>query len=871
MRKSIMLIATVAFLATLASLQSIQAQDDAGDCPPPTQLGELIEVLSASGSWSSAECDMSQFLVRRHGLMFEFSLAEPQEVRIDLSSPERDTLLYLLAEDGRLIEADDDTGSGNNARIERALPAGIYRIEASALGWSGREAGAFDLTIHVIKGCLDVVDLGVLDDTLSATGEWSHFGCESDYRADRAAQRYRFEVTDTRRIRIDLTSELADPYVYLLNDSGDLLEADDDSGIGYNSRIERFLGAGTYMIEATNWGDRDLKGLVAAQFELTVTSAEDGPIVKLEEIDAPDRVVLGLPFQINYRVSNLGDEPLSALDPEARLRVQVRWPYIDDWRTPWIDVLDGETELLPVGASYHSDETVEEFGSQPLSQLHPFEGLFRWRTGPTDVMLMVAVINDDFDTLAFHFLTRPIMVLTGLEFDPVNVSVDGAEYRVSAIAAEDGEVTTEVRPAEEHTGEAAEADEQTADASSDDSSVDAEGLDPEIEARAIYAAGVRTQVLADFSAVIESLDARAQSLFSRVGRGGLPLSELDGPAAPTMDALVQLLAAAHRETLGNAGFDPQQFQSADVAEEIVVLAGRAAAARIDGFVRAWGQTTAERRVITAEEALQVHAELAAAQGIDAHLVAAAELVLMKREAEGGWSDPEVEAGLEEFGEGIDCRADDSALDLGDEALRAQSTIYDLMLDRAFCGAATAGTDHDLFLTGLGLDANPAIPQPEVSEEPVAAPVVTVTRLLARVLADGQVEFAADLSNGERTLPSQRQLPVEVTADRWLRTGPIAYNDQELGRIHARRLSNGLVQATYVPVGLSMDSTSRWVVPANAPIDAWLASRRLERVAGPSGDDFVQRVGDQAAGAGAAQFGDHLSLLALIENNLQRNP
>lgn len=866
-----MLIATVAFLATLASLQSIQAQDDAGDCPPPTQLGELIEVLSASGTWSSAECDMSQFLARRHGLMFEFSLAEPQEVRIDLSSPERDTVLYLLAEDGRLIEADDDTGSGNDARIERALAAGSYRIEASALGWSGREGGAFELSIRVVEGCLEVVDLGVLVDTLNASGEWSHFGCESDYRSDRAGQRYRFELTDNRRIRIDLTSELADAFVYLLNDDGALLESDDDGGVGYNSRIERFLGAGTYMIEATNWGDRDLKGLIAAEFELTIAAAEDGPIVKLEAIDAPDRVVRGLPFTINYRVGNLGDEPLSTLDPDARIRVQVRWPYIDNWRTSWIDVLDGDEELLPVGASYHSDEALQAFGSQPMSRLHPFEGLFEWRTGPTDVMLAVLVINDDFETLAYHTLARPIMVLTGIEFEPVNVSVDGVEYRVSAIAAEDGEVTTEVTPAEEHTGEAAEADEQTADASNDDSSVDAEGLDPEIEARAIYAAGVRTQVLADFSAVLESLNARAQSLFSRVGRGGLPLSELEDPSAPTMDALVQMLAAAHLETLNHAGFDQQQLQSADAAEEIVVRAGRAAAARIDGFVRTWEQTTAERRPITPEEALQAHAELAAAQGIDSHLVAAAELVLMKREAEGGWSDPEVEAGLEEFGEGIDCRADDSALDLGDEALRAQSTIYDLMLDRAFCGAATAGNDHDLLLSGLGLDANPALPEPAVSEEPAAAPVVTVTRLLARVLADGQVEFAADLSNGERALPSQRQLPVEVTADSWLRTGPITHNDQELGRIHARRLSNGLVQATYVPAGLSMDATSRWVVPANAPIDAWLASRRLERVAGPSGDDFVERVGDQAAGAGAAQFGDHLSLLALIENNLQRNP
>ena len=97
-----------------------------------------------------------------------------------------------------------------------------------------------------------------------------------------------------------------------------------------------------------------------------------------------------------------------------------------------------------------------------------------------------------------------------------------------------------------------------------------------------------------------------------------------------------------------------------------------------------------------------------------------------------------------------------------------------------------------------------------------------------------------------------------------------YEGDELGRIYARRLGNGLVQATYVPDGADMDTTSRWAVPEDAPVNAWLGSAELERAPGLR-DDLVQRVADQAAGAGTAQFGDHLSLLALIENNLQRNP
>jgi hypothetical protein len=850
MPRFLFLTSLIVLIAMLAAIETASAQDGEAECPPATELGELRSILTVSGTWSDGECDRSQFLENRPGQRFLFSLPDAAEVRIDLTSPERDTIVYLLAEDGRLLDADDDTGGGGNSRIERELPAGVYQIEAGALGWSGREGGSFELAVRVIEGCLDVVDLGVLVDTLSATGEWSHFGCESNYRADRAGQRYRFELTETRRVQIDLTSDLADAFVYLLDHSGALLESDDDGGVGLNSRIERFLGAGSYTIEATNWGDRDLKGLITSEFELTIASDEYGPIVKLEAIDAPERVVQGVPFQINYRVGNLGDKPVTALDANARLRVRVRWPYIDDWRTPWIDAADGETELWDVGASYHTSEDLQAFGSRTLPQLQPFEGLFRWRTGPTDVMLELQVINDDFDTLATHWLTRPIMVLSGFEFEPVTVSVEDLEYTVAAVADAQGEVTTDVTPI---AGEG-----------------EQEELAPEIRTRAIYAAGVRTQVLADLGATIASLQALTESLHARVPRGGLPLSDVPAASTPTLDALVEALHGSHSETLVDVGFDPQQFQSAEAAEEILVRAGRAAARRIEQFNRDWFELTEQGRVISSSEALQVHAGLAAALHVDARLVDAAVLVLTKREAADGWDDPEVSAARDAFGGAVDCDVDGGALSFGDEALREVSPIYGLMLDRAYCGAAEASNDHDLLLSGLDLSANPMIPTPEVAEQPVEAPPAVGVRLLARVLEDGRVEFAVDLSDGERSRPRGR-LQVDATVGRWLRSGPVSHDGQEIGRVHAQRLANGLVQATYVPSGAGLADTSRWIVPEDAPVDAWLISGALEGGQATSRDDLVQRVGNQTAGAGAAQFGDHLTLLSLIENDLQRNP
>ena len=857
MRKLLILSSVVLLIAALATLNSAGAQEDPNPCPPPTDLGELGDLLTASGTWSTEECDNSEFLENRPGQRFLFSLAEEAEVRIDLSSDSRDALVYLLAEDGRLIDSDDDTGGSANARIERVLPAGTYQIEASAVGWSGRETGAFELTLRVVRGCREIVDLGRLEDALSADAVWSHFGCESSFRPDRSSQRYRFELVGTTRVQIDLTSNLADPYVYLLDAAGVLLESDDDGGVGFNSRIVRLLGAGAYTIEATNWGDRDLKNLQEAPYQLNIGLAEDGPIIKLEAIEAPDRVVLGLPFEVHYRVGNLGDTPLSAVD--GSVRVRLRWPYVSDSQTPIIGTGtdEGGGERWGVGASYHTNESVSAFGSEVLPQLESFDAEFTWRIGPTDVMLEALVLDEAGDRIDRHWLTRPIMVLSGIEFAPVTIRVDDADYLVAAIAEDDGQVTTEVTPAPP-ADESANGDESAPEES-------------DIADRAIYAAGVRTRVIGEFNPIIESLQAQAESLFSRIGRGGEPLSNVPNAAAPTLDVLLETLNATHSETLMNAGFERRQFQSAASAENIVVRAGRAAAKRIDQFTRDWADLTEPSRVISASEALRVHAELEFATQVDLTVVEAAALVVIKREAEDGWSDPDVAAALDAYAADIDCDVNASSLAFADSALRQQSPVYGFMLDRAYCGALAASKDHELLLTGLDLESNPLIPQPQISDEASAPSAVAAVRLLARVLEDGQVGFAVDLSNGERALPVQRLLPANAPSDRWLRTGPVIHDGEEIGRVHARRLSGGLVQATYVPTGVSMAETSRWIVPEDAPLGAWLASGDLERSPESSGDDLVQRVGDQAAGAGATQLGDHLTLLSLIENNLQRNP
>ncbi|MCY3569497.1 MAG: hypothetical protein OXH38_12775, partial [Chloroflexi bacterium] len=242
------------------------------------------------------------------------------------------------------------------------------------------------------------------------------------------------------------------------------------------------------------------------------------------------------------------------------------------------------------------------------------------------------------------------------------------------------------------------------------------------------------------------------------------------------------------------------------------------------------------------------------------------------EAETGWNDPAVARARVDYARGIDCAPDPRAFPLGDDVLRYISPIYAHMLDRAYCGILAADNDHDLLLAGLGLSMDPLIPEPAVEDRPRPMPQVpSVEWVLTRVHEDGRVEFGAELSNGLQVLPSARMFPADAPTDVWLRTGAVTSGDTELGRIYARRLGTGVIEAAFVASGGRPAGAMRWSLPVDAAAGVWLFGGPVERVSVGSGDDLVQRIADQPAGAGTAQFGDHLSLLSFIENNLQRNP
>ena len=128
---------------------------------------------------------------------------------------------------------------------------------------------------------------------------------------------------------------------------------------------------------------------------------------------------------------------------------------------------------------------------------------------------------------------------------------------------------------------------------------------------------------------------------------------------------------------------------------------------------------------------------------------------------------------------------------------------------------------------------------------------TTGRIVARRLDDGRVEFGWQPTGGgfgreltpdgnaifryvARVLPAQRYFPTDATVDRWLRSSPVEFGEQAIGRIEARLLSDGRIEFAFTPTdGERIEPPARYF-PADARVDRWL--RSTEITIGPPADE-----------------------------------
>ncbi len=810
--------ALVVGVSALESPRAAFAEDDT-DCEV-TDLGTLsaeMDRLEAEGRWTTEDCD-SQFRAGSDAHTYRIELPQPGRVRVDLTSAEGDAYLYLMAEDGSRITEDDDGNNILNSRIERELAAGVYLIEATTVGGRGRGAADFTLSITLLTDC-GPVDLGALTSgtDLTASGSWGLDTCASQFLKDHPALVYVFTMPQGGRVRIDLTSPTGDPVLAVTAADGIVVDANDDGGGFRNSRVEPYLTPGVYIVEATTYRERGLQPL-SSDFELVIhlvdEDAERGTFnLKIETIHTPDQVVAGEPFTVHYRAGNLGGGHLADAGGYAVLYVVA--PRASD-RTR---AIYGSADRWQAGVSYHSGSQTATVTSVAIDEVKPFTITLN-TPGPSWVFVAAIVFDEEDEEIGFHGIWQDLDVLSGPTFDPVTVQVDGATYEVSATADSEGLVTTSVTSVTDPEAES----------------------DPALRERAIYAAGVRTQLL--------------DGIFERPAIAALPATA-DPAEISIANASSSTLRKAFTEQYANAvavsGLTDVLARGEAInpvaVEDLILRVAESAAAQYASLAASW---SAIQERITGGEALSftdafaLQTELAYAERILSSAITAGEIVAAARGAEGGWQAPTVQGmaavlarqaacgggseALRSALEATDAEGVDGLLAL-DAELRTALPIHGLATDSALCAAAEADAATGQFLQRLALAGTAVhqllVPEPPELPEPRAAPTPHQLRITARLLADGQIELGVELADGEQILPLARLLLTDVTINRWHVSSSVEVDGSTIGEIRVRRLAAGRVELGFRSAeGTALMPDLRYL-GADLPVGVWLRSSAIE--------------------------------------------
>ena len=805
-------VALVAVALALTGASTALGQDT-GNCEV-IDLGTLGSsagsVLEAEGRWTTEDCD-SRFRPGSDAQTYRFEIAAAGRIRIDLTSDEADTYLYLLASDGGRLTHNDDGGIKLNARVERDLAPGVYLIEATTRG--GRQRGQADYSLFVsrVTGC-DPVHLGALEPgtALSASGSWTRDTCGSRIVVEHPATTYTFSVDSPSQVRIELDSEDGDPVLSLASLADGVIGANDDGAGARNARIEKYLPAGLYFVEATTYLERDLAP-ERADYTLTISVVDElaeqqAPEVKIEEVQTPAEVVAGEPFPVHYRIGNVGGGDLPRDGSQALIFLAPRRVF---------DLLGPVSGIWDAGVSYHTGDETASASSTANHRVTPFEVTF-YEHGPS--WLFVGVVTEDpyGDETGFHGQWHNLMVLSGPTLDPVEVGVDGSRYTVAAEADDDGLVTTSVNSVGDPD----------------------ETVDPEVRHRAIYAAGVLTRLLDGVfeRPVIEALPTEA-----------VPASiDLADPSSSTLlqTFLHRYLAEAGTSGLAEA-LAAREALNPITIEDWVLDAADEASSHYAAMAASWSDL--ERRiesgaVLSFAEALTVQAQINYAESVAAPVIAAGEIVEAARAAGKGWEDREVQAMMADQ---ADCRLHKDALQDAlesagtygiegllalDAEMRSIRPVHGLAVDGVLCAAAATNGTSFRFLQRLGVGHSRHLREQLGLVVPAAEPPTPEPhrlRIIARAVDHGDVEFGVELIDGEQILPREHLLSRYGVTGRWQMTGDVEVDDTAIGRIRGRRLDGGRFEMGFIGADGEAITPDIAYLPADAPTGVWFRSSEIE--------------------------------------------
>ncbi|MCY3910071.1 MAG: pre-peptidase C-terminal domain-containing protein [bacterium] len=641
---------------------------------------------------------------------------------------------------------------------------------------------------------------------------------------------------------------------------------------------------------------------------------QNSPLLKIEDVDIPTEVVAGDPLAINFRVGNLGGEELS--DPESSAFVYALGSYprtfdfsrnlafVDHWPAGVAYHTNEETasttSVSSPGLSTFSltlyrpgpgwvfvgvvseDSNEDEFG---------FHGL--WHdlmvlSAPTFDPVLVevdgvvysvsAALDEDADEDEEGTVVTTVTSVDDAEADPEDeAETDPAEEADPEDETEtdpaeeaDPEDETETDPAEEadpedetETDPAEEADPEDETETDPAEEADPEDetetdpaeeadLDPATRAKAIYTAGVRTQLL--------------DGIFDRPEIAGLPQAAEPNPVTvpnPSSGALLRTAAARFAIVVNGSGLLETLANGEAISpiavEDLILSTAESVSETYASLAVSW-QSLLEQieggEALSFADAFALHSELAYAESILSPALVPSTIVTTARAAELGWNDPEVQAmladqrscnasptALREAYEAAGVENVDDLIEL-DTELRAASPVYGLLIDGALCAAEATDATNRRFLQRLEIDDSgelrklfepEPLPQPELEPEP--DPPVQL-RIMARLEADGRIEHRVELLRGLPILPNRRYLPADSQVGIWHSSQDVELYGVSLGQIRARRLSDGRVEMGFRDGEGEIIVPDISYLPADLDEGVWYRSSLIEvpQPSDPTEDD-----------------------------------
>ena len=807
-------------LALLLLAWSVPARAQGDSSCEAVNLGalgtEAGNSLTTTGRWTTQDCD-SRFRAGSGADSYRFEVADGGRIRIDLGSASGDSFLYLLDEDGRRITDNDDGGAGLDARIERDLAPGNYIVEATTVGGRNRGPAGYSLSISRVMGC-DSIHLGTLQKgvDLTVSGYWSLDTCGSRFVVEHPAHSYLFDLHQGGRVRIDLMSENGDPVLSLVSTSAGLIGANDDGGARRNSRIDRYLRPGTYLLEATTYLERDYQPLMA-DFTLVVHLVDEEAdqssfLLKVEDVHTPSSVVAGQPFDLHYRVGNLGGGDL--VDVGGNATVYVVGPHVREFTEP----IAASDTVWSSGVSYHSGAQTASENSIAIREAAPFE-VTLGSHGPSWIFVGVITYDDAGEESGFHGQWHNLQVLSSTTFGAVTVSVDDTKYLVEADSDADGLVTTTVS--------------SVADPEAD--------VEQSRRDRAIYAAGVHTKLL--------------DGIFGRQAVADLPVTgrptsvDVENPSS---SALTEHFADRYKDAIDSSGLPKalaaKEALSPTAVEDILLGLSRSASMEFVSIAASWKalqDRISTREPLTFADAFDLHSELVYTEGVISSAVAAGRIVEAAQAAELGWQDAGVQDMIDGLAQQASC--DDSEEGLRDlleaagfsdidETLRLDGEmrvalpVYGVATEAVLCAVARTDDDNTLFLESLAVaDSNDILALFGYEQPPatmVASPPHRL-RVIARLNEDGRIEHGVELTDGEQILPSKRHLSSKDPPRVWRISSDVEVDGYPVGKVRSRRLDDGRVELGFIDAAGQTITPDIRYLSADIPAGVWLRSGEIE--------------------------------------------